>query len=271
MIALLVVGGIIGLVGFVMLVIGAFRSGILWGLAILLGPNVVFLLVSNLWVAEILGSIIILAFVIPRWQETRTAFILYAIGSIMVIPAFMLWGDWDEQATYAGDCEKTPRRSVCAEYEDGFVWLVSDQVSGWEKRLEGARLVQIAVGKKGRYEHPLFSSSVRFVPNDGYVAEAVESDDSEGYSWLEDKEDTVKLEFDPDLEQPSTIPPLEQRRVKTPAPPPPSMPTVDHVYVLNRTKRYYPLDCPDRPEKTYKMAKSMAIRQGYKLASECSE
>lgn len=48
-------------------------------------------------------------------------------------------------------------------------------------------------------------------------------------------------------------------------------PAIAQVYVVNATKKYYPLDCKAaRPETGYRMAKSQAVRQGYTLAAECS-
>jgi hypothetical protein len=46
---------------------------------------------------------------------------------------------------------------------------------------------------------------------------------------------------------------------------------VKQVYADNATRLYYPEKCPNRPEKAYKIARSLAIKQGFKLAPQCSE
>ena len=46
---------------------------------------------------------------------------------------------------------------------------------------------------------------------------------------------------------------------------------VTQVYAHNASRLYYPEDCPGRPEKAYKVARTLAIKQGFKLAANCSE
>lgn len=46
---------------------------------------------------------------------------------------------------------------------------------------------------------------------------------------------------------------------------------VEQVYAHNASRLYYPEDCPGRPEKAYKIARTLAIKQGFTLAATCSE
>ena len=46
---------------------------------------------------------------------------------------------------------------------------------------------------------------------------------------------------------------------------------VKQVYAENASRLYYPEGCSNRPEKAYKIARSLAIKQGFKLAPRCSE
>jgi hypothetical protein len=46
---------------------------------------------------------------------------------------------------------------------------------------------------------------------------------------------------------------------------------VQQVYAHNASRLYYPENCPGRPEKAYKVARTLAIKQGFKLAANCSE
>jgi hypothetical protein len=58
-------GGLLLLIAHVMVVLTAFRKGLLWGLAVLFIP------------------IVTLIFVILNWSETRRAVILYVVGSLL--------------------------------------------------------------------------------------------------------------------------------------------------------------------------------------------
>ena len=40
--------------------------------------------------------------------------------------------DFVEQPSYAGDCGARPKDSVCLRFSDGYLWLVTDAVDGWE-------------------------------------------------------------------------------------------------------------------------------------------
>lgn len=46
---------------------------------------------------------------------------------------------------------------------------------------------------------------------------------------------------------------------------------VEQVYAHNATRLYYPEGCKHRPEKAYKIARSLAIKQGFTLAANCTE
>jgi hypothetical protein len=46
---------------------------------------------------------------------------------------------------------------------------------------------------------------------------------------------------------------------------------VEQVYAHNASRLYYPEDCHGRPEKAYKVARTLAIKQGFTLAPTCSE
>ena len=63
----------------------------------------------------------------------------------------------------------------------------------------------------------------------------------------------------------------ERPRSVAVAEPEPAMPSVKRVYADNQTKTYYPENCAGRPGDAYPMAKSLAVREGYKLAPGCKE
>lgn len=70
---------------------------------------------------------------------------------------------WRMQAPYSGECGTRPAGTVCAGFDDGYVWLVMGSVSGWEKRVEGGQNIQVAISGKRRYEHILGTNEVRIV------------------------------------------------------------------------------------------------------------
>lgn len=270
MIALLIVGSIVGLIGWVMLVVAAFRTNAFWGLAVLIGPIAVYFVVpGNLWVGEIVGLAIVLAFAVPRWSEVKTALILYVIGSVMSLPAFIpeLSG-WQHQGAFNEDCRNRPARTVCAKYEDGYVWLVDGAISGWEKKFTGVNMTQVAIASDGRYEHILGTDYVRVVRTKEQETAYAERQQRRG-----SQPDT------PYVPPPAPVMAAAVPTTAQPADPPSDaasrlgiqMAPVERVYVVNATKKYYPLDCKARPENAYKMAKSLATNQGYTLASECGK
>lgn len=70
---------------------------------------------------------------------------------------------WKEQGAYSGDCINRPEGTVCIKYDDDYIWLVQDSISGWESRDEDNRKIQVAIGFAGRYEHILDTNLVRLV------------------------------------------------------------------------------------------------------------
>lgn len=78
-------------------------------------------------------------------------------------PADATGETWQQQGPYDGDCRSRPAGTVCATFEDGYVWLVHGAVSGWEKRVEGGQTIHVAIGSTGRYEHILGTNRVRIV------------------------------------------------------------------------------------------------------------
>ena len=51
-----------------------------------------------------------------------------------------------EQASYTGDCKTRPSGSVCIKFNDGFIWLIYDSISGWKDGDWLGKPVQIAQG-----------------------------------------------------------------------------------------------------------------------------
>jgi len=60
-----------------------------------------------------------------------------------------------EQKPYSGNCKLRPSGTVCIGYSDGYIWLVSDSIQGWEDIQEDGKNVKVAVGFKARYYHIL--------------------------------------------------------------------------------------------------------------------
>lgn len=92
---------------------------------------------------------------IAPWSGSRE----FHFGTVVTLgdPTLRRSSDWWEQESYPLDCESRPDCTVCVRYDDGFVWLVRDSISGWET----ADGVQTAVGLTARYEHILGTNSVR--------------------------------------------------------------------------------------------------------------
>ncbi len=47
-------------------------------------------------------------------------------------------------------------------------------------------------------------------------------------------------------------------------------PVYEQVFVDARTRQFYPEACPGRPANTYRLARAMAVRQGFTLAPQCA-
>ncbi len=69
-----------------------------------------------------------------------------------------------EQASYSGDCSKRPAGTLCLNFTDAYVWLVSDKVLKHEDRgtVAGHNL-RVVVGEKAEYHHLLHTKYVREV------------------------------------------------------------------------------------------------------------
>jgi len=64
------------------------------------------------------------------------------------------------QESYSKDCGERPSGTVCARYSDGYIWLISDSVRGWDDVQEDGKNIEVAVGFKHRYYH---------IPNTNFV------------------------------------------------------------------------------------------------------
>ena len=62
---------------------------------------------------------------------------------------------YEEKEPYTGNCSKRPKGTICLGFPDGYVWLVSDSVQGWEELEEGDYKIAVAIGFKARYYHVL--------------------------------------------------------------------------------------------------------------------
>jgi len=113
-----------------------------------------------------------------------------------------------EQESYSGDCKLRPSGTVCIAYSDGYIWLVSDSIKGWEDVQEDGKNVKVAVGFNARYYHILNTNFVKSgplitqaapepEPAPGYIEQESYSGDcgarpsgtvcarySDGYIWL---------------------------------------------------------------------------------------
>ena len=92
---------------------------------------------------------------IAPWSGSRE----FHFGTVVILgdPTLRRSNDWWEQKSYSLDCGSRPEQTVCVSYDDGYIWLVRDSISSWEK----AGPVQTAVGIAARYEHIIGTNSVR--------------------------------------------------------------------------------------------------------------
>lgn len=200
---LFIIGCVVLLVGWVMLLVLAFKEKVWWGLLVLVGPFVVDMVVgANAWASLIGSLIVILPFALPRFSQAKigVGFALLAIGGLMTIPganALYRFGETQEKAGLEAQQKPAPKPEPAA-----------------------------------------------VTP---YVPPPIEA---------------------------AAVPAPQKRIPKEASTAPPEMvaPEIVQVFVVNAGKKYYPLDCPAAlPEGAYKMAKSMAVRQGYKLAPGCAK
>lgn len=75
-----------------------------------------------------------------------------------VIPAADHSG-FSPQPSYPGNCKTRPPGKVCATYEDGYIWLIDEPVTAWQKNQD----IQAAVGTKHIFEHILKTNLVKEV------------------------------------------------------------------------------------------------------------
>ena len=70
---------------------------------------------------------------------------------------------WVTQPPYSGDCLTRPPGTVCLGFSDGYVWLITGSVSGWETFVADGLTIQAAISGTRRYEHILGTHQVRVV------------------------------------------------------------------------------------------------------------
>jgi hypothetical protein len=71
-------------------------------------------------------------------------------GALAVLPANA--DTPTRQPTYTGDCAGRLAGTVCAEFSDGYVWLVQDSITDYASN-HGT--IQIAYGQTANYAHAL--------------------------------------------------------------------------------------------------------------------
>jgi hypothetical protein len=81
----------------------------------------------------------------------------FATAVILGDPTLRRMNEWREQEPYPFDCNSRPAGTICVRYDDGYVWLVSDAISGWERQ----NAIQTAIGSGARYEHIIGTNYVR--------------------------------------------------------------------------------------------------------------
>jgi hypothetical protein len=70
-----------------------------------------------------------------------------------------------EQAPYTGSCTARPSGSICLQFEDGYVWLVYDSISGWgDAGFWQGKRIRAGHGFKADYHHVLGTSLIKEVP-----------------------------------------------------------------------------------------------------------
>ncbi len=120
------------------------------------------------WIGGIIGGIIVgvVVFYLTEGLRKPTPPVIPQLqppGVVQPQPHSPPVTTWQQQGSYSGDCRARPAGTVCAGYEDGYVWLVRGAISGWEKRVEGSQRIQVAIASTGRYEHILGTNYVRVV------------------------------------------------------------------------------------------------------------
>jgi hypothetical protein len=104
-------------------------------------------------------------------QETTTAPVtskpqLQTAGSnpSSQLTAINPYAGYKEQASYGGDCNKQPAGTLCLNFPDAYIWLVTDTIQKWEDRgtVDGKR-VRVVIGAKAEYHHIMNTKYVREV------------------------------------------------------------------------------------------------------------
>lgn len=67
---------------------------------------------------------------------------------------------FNNQPSYTGNCQNRPPGTVCAKYEDGYIWLIDEPVTGWNK----TQNIQAAIGSNHIFLHILNTTQVKKVP-----------------------------------------------------------------------------------------------------------
>lgn len=66
---------------------------------------------------------------------------------------------------FSGNCAHRPPDSTCVHYDDNYIWLVYDSISGWRYEGDWQGLpIQVAMGYSGEYFHILGTDYVKYEP-----------------------------------------------------------------------------------------------------------
>lgn len=96
---------------------------------------------------------------VPPYASSREFH--FATMVVLGDPTLGRTNEWRVRPSYPRSCTTRPPGTVCAVFEDRYVWLVSDVVRGWDKRVEPIGTIQSAIGSYARYEHIVGTSYVR--------------------------------------------------------------------------------------------------------------
>ena len=75
---------------------------------------------------------------------------------------------YTEEPPYTGDCGASPSGTVCLEFSDGYIWLISDTIGSRRTEIIQPSIViypvEIAVGAKASYYHIPETRYIKQVP-----------------------------------------------------------------------------------------------------------
>ena len=71
--------------------------------------------------------------------------------------------EYQQQSSYGGDCSSRPQGAICVRFADGYVWLVTDSIIGWDQFQENGDEIEVAKGIKAQYLHKLNTNLVKEV------------------------------------------------------------------------------------------------------------